>query len=475
MSKRNWMIGLVALASCSPHIPITYSVNTPSQATTCNSGYVLIGNTCVESGVLDSTFNSTGFVVTADIIGAAARMRPPVFDSAGRILTTASTGDNGSENMTVRRFSTNGTTDTDFGTAGVISYDSGVGDSRDWSEALGIDTSGRLLIAGMTRSIVGNYALSLFRIFTTGTFDTNFNTTGMVLNNDYAGAAEDHGMALTTDSSGNIVVAGFGSAASGQDILVWRYLPTGVLDTTFNTTGSKSFAEMAGAAPGATAHDAARSILIDSSGRILVTGTSTNASGNTDLVVLRLLNNGDLDTDFNGTGFVVHANAAGSASSSEAINGMALDSQGRILVVGSSHNGTNIDLTVWRFTAAGILDTTFNSTGYVVKNGILGGNGTDVGTDIKVDSAGRIVVSGYGANTSANLDALILRLNSDGTDDTTFATNGVFSHGDAAGTVNQNDYATGLAVDSNGRYVITGVSKHSGTGKFYATIWRVNP
>jgi uncharacterized delta-60 repeat protein len=402
-------------------------------------------------------------------------MRPPVIDSSGRILTSSTTGDNGSENITLRRFLADGANDTDFGTSGKLTYDSGVGDLRDWAEAMLLDSSGRLLVAGAVRSSAGDYAMSLFRILTTGSFDTNFNSTGIVLSNDYAGAAEDHAMAITRDSQGRIILAGHGTASSGQDIVIWRYLESGALDTTFNSTGYKSLGELAGATSGATAHDAARSVAIDSSGRIVIAGTSTNASGNTDLLVLRLLSNGTLDSDFNGTGYVVHTNAAGSPTSSEVVNAMTIDSQGRILVVGNSHNGSNVDFVIWRFTSAGTLDTSLNSTGLIVKNNILGGSGTDAATDVVVDSSGRIVVTGCSANVSGNLDALLMRFSTDGSLDTTFATNGVFSHGDAAGTSNQHDYATGLAIDSNGRYVVSGTSKNSGTGKFYSVLWRINP
>jgi hypothetical protein len=94
---------------------------------------------------------------------------------------------------------------------------------------------------------------------------------------------------------------------------------------------------------------------------------------------------GILDTSFNGTGFVVHNNAAG-GNGFDYGNSIYVDNTGKIYVTGYSINSNGIyDMVIWRYNSNGILDTTFNGTGFVVHNNAAGGNSSDYGNSIYVD------------------------------------------------------------------------------------------
>ena len=77
---------------------------------------------------------------------------------------------------------------------------------------------------------------------------------------------------------------------------------------------------------------------------------------------------------------------------------------GRILVAGvSMGGGGNRDMVLWRYTSAGILDTTFGGDvnppdgvpdGFFVHDGAAGGSGDDWGHDIALDEKQRIVLAG---------------------------------------------------------------------------------
>jgi uncharacterized delta-60 repeat protein len=108
---------------------------------------------------------------------------------------------------------------------------------------------------------------------------------------------------------------------------------------------------------------------------------------------------GVLDTTFDGDGIVVHNNAAG-GNSYDGGDSIYVDSNGKIYVTGRSWNGSNYYMVIWRYNSDGTLDTTFDSDGIVVHNNAAGGNSYDEGNSIYVDNTGKIYVTGCSYNRS---------------------------------------------------------------------------
>jgi uncharacterized delta-60 repeat protein len=141
--------------------------------------------------------------------------------------------------------------------------------------------------------------------------------------------------------------------------------------------------------------------------------------------------NGTLDSSFGNNGIVVHGNAAG-GNGVDVGNSIYVDSTGKIYVTGYSYNGRDFDMVIWRYNSNGTLDTSFNGTGIVVYHNAAGGNGVDVGNSIYVDSTGKIYVTGSSWN-GRNPDMVIWRYNSNGTLDSSFNGTGIVVHHNAAG------------------------------------------
>ncbi|HDL20498.1 MAG TPA: hypothetical protein ENH30_04380, partial [Nitrospirae bacterium] len=139
----------------------------------------------------------------------------------------------------------------------------------------------------------------------------------------------------------------------------------------------------------------------------LVTGYSENGSNN-DMVIWRYNANGTLDTTFGTNGIVVSDNAAGGHSYDYG-NSITTDATGKILIAGSSENGSNDDMVIWRYNANGTLDTTFGTNGIVVSDNAAGGHGDDYGYSITTDATGKILVTGGSYNSSGNYDMVIWR------------------------------------------------------------------
>lgn len=86
---------------------------------------------------------------------------------------------------------------------------------------------------------------------------------------------------------------------------------------------------------------------------------------------------------------------------------------GKIVAVGN----TNQDWFIQRFNTNGALDTGFNSTGSRVLG--FGGDNIDQATNVLVQPDGKILISGSSSG-QGQVVTLVVRLNPDGTDDTTF-------------------------------------------------------
>ena len=126
---------------------------------------------------------------------------------------------------------------------------------------------------------------------------------------------------------------------------------------------------------------------------------------------------GALDPTF-GTGGKVIADL----SDFDSGNDVALQTDGKLIVAGSSLNGNDIDFALTRYNRDGSLDTTFGIGGKVTTD--FGGDRFDHGYAVTIQPDGKIIMAGE-SNVSANIsDFAVARYNTDGSLDTTFDSDG---------------------------------------------------
>jgi uncharacterized delta-60 repeat protein len=111
------------------------------------------------------------------------------------------------------------------------------------------------------------------------------------------------------------------------------------------------------------------------------------------------LPSGSLDPTFGGGKGFFIHPGAGSGDSFG--QAVALDAAGRIVVAGVSSNGVNDDMALWRLTPDGRLDTTFAGRGFVLHDNAGGGMSHDHGNGVAIDGQGRIVVTGYSITSTS--------------------------------------------------------------------------
>ena len=422
-------------------------------------------------GVLDTSFNSVGYVVDSNTSGGDSydEGKAVAIDAQGRIVVTGmSVNDNSNGDMVVWRYNSDGTLDQTFnGTGYVISSDLlGVAED-DEGMAVAVDANGKIVVAGFSNN-GSNDDMVIWRYNTDGTVDTSFNNIGYVFHDGAAGGnGYDYANALALDANGKIVVAGVSEDSTGHlEMTIWRYNSDGSLDTTFGGDGNVSHI----GAAGGTGSDYGYGVAIDANGKIVVTGSSKNGSGYTDLAIWRYNSDGSLDTSFNGSGHTTRDNIAGGFKNDE---GHAVTFQdSKIVVTGFSVNSNdNKDMFICRYLHDGSLDTSYNTTGCGVYDSNTASWNIDEGNAIAIDAKGKIVVAGYSTNSNNDWDMTIWRYNADGTLDTDFNTLGYLLHDGAAGVVGQMDYGYDMLLDSKGRIVVAG-SSNVDPGDSNMVVWR---
>lgn len=201
------------------------------------------------------------------------------------------------------------------------------------------------------------------------------------------------------------------------------------LDLSFNGTGkaTTSFG-MAG--------DRAYAAAIAGDGKIVLVGRA-NLNPAYAIAVARYNTNGSLDTSFNGTGKVTTA----INDDSFAASGVAVQPDGKIVVVAAPIYAVAPRALVCRYNANGTLDTSFNGNGVLLTD-FFGG----FTPKVALQADGRILICG-------DTQFAVLRLNTDGTYDTTFNGTGKVVTQFTSGSTGA---ATGLAVQSDGKIVAVG-------------------
>ena len=284
------------------------------------------------NGSTDPAFGNRGLVsVPFGIAGV-------VIQSDGKIVVG---GDNGSA-FELSRYNANGTLDTTFGSGGTASVS--FGSSGGYSNALGLQADGKLVIAGDLGGGPGT-AWQFARFNANGTLDTTFDSTGAVPGTVTitfaAGGGPLRSLAIYpgtgTDTAdyGKIEAAGTiqgnpGGINSNQVALV-RINADGTADGTFGQSGQV-------VTPFPTGGGMAWATALQVDGKILVAGQTYQypGSGHWTFSLLRYNTNGSLDTSFGNGGIVTAPNGIGDSPA----RGVAIQPDGRIVAGGTTTPGS---------------------------------------------------------------------------------------------------------------------------------------
>jgi len=338
-------------------------------------------------GSLDTTFDTDG-KVTTPIASGDDRAYSVVLQSDGKIVA-AGYSYNGSDNdFAIVRYNTDGSLDTTFDTDGKVTTQ--IGSGSEIANSVVLQSDGKIVAAGSSDN-GSNYDFAIVRYNTDGSLDTTFDTDGKVTTP--IGSRSDTAYGVVLQSDGKIVAAGYSFNGSDNDFAIVRYNTNGSLDTTFDTDGKVT-------TPIGSRSEIAFSVVLQSDGKIVAAGSSDNGS-NYDFAIVRYNTDGSLDTTFDTDGKVTTP----IGSRSDTAYGVVLQSDGKIVAAGYSFNGSDNDFAIVRYNTNGSLDTTFG-TGGKVTTPI--GSGNEEANSVVLQSDGKIVVAGSSVNGS-NYDFAVVR------------------------------------------------------------------
>lgn len=351
----------------------------------------------LSNGSLDTSFGTNGYVLTS--LGSDMQLFAATLQpSDGKCVVAGFAIVNNVTQIALARYTTGGLLDTSFGQSGTVLTP--VNDNA-VAYAIAIDANNNIVIAGSTVKN-GSAKFLLARYLPTGVLDTSFGSNGTVtLPIGYYGGAFSLGI---SSSNGAIVMGGFSSSgATGEQFTLAGFNADGSVNTSFGTNGTVI------TTLGKMSH--INSVLYQSNGNIVVAGFSNN-----NYILARYNSTGVLDNSFGSNGIV----NAGIGSVSQA-NDVIIDANNNLVITGFTDNS----LFVARYTSAGILDTSFNSTGQVT----LLFETLNVGNSLVLQADGKIITAGFADN-----DFLVARYNASGLIDGTWGANGAVNQPGASAT-----------------------------------------
>jgi uncharacterized delta-60 repeat protein len=348
------------------------------------------------AGSLDPTFGKGGIAEANVGFPVAALLQPD-----GKIVVLTGFHE-------VARFLPNGRLDATFGHGGIE-----VNNFAD-PAAMALQSDGKIVLAGSIHSSTQD-VFAVARLNANGSVDKGFGTGGTVITDmGFPGVGE----AIVIQPDGKILLGG--TVLGGDETLpnlvaLVRYDSDGSLDSTFGNSGG--FANGPGEAEVASIQSV-NTLAVLSDGDILV------------------LSGGRI-AQFSPTGTLRSTVTSGTIVATAEVQNPIFQPDSSFIfsngiLVGTPRN-RDLDTQVMRFTPTGQLDPTFRTTVFdLIGEG--GSSNIDFLNAVALQSDGKVVLAGTHTHAFTNAVNALVRLNPNGSFDTTFGKNGLVTNQLPAGT-----------------------------------------
>ena len=339
---------------------------------------------------------------------------------------------------------TPGSIDSTFGSGGRIDAKLVTGAS-DVGVGVAVQTDRKIVIVNdcVTSPTNNAQVFCVARFNADGSVDTSFAAGGKYLS-ALPGTSFSNSRAVAVQTDGKIVVAGhcLNATTSFYDFCSIRLTATGALDGSWGAGGV-----VLTPPSGFNTYAYAGSALLQSDGKAIITGTC----GGGTFCAVRYTVTGGLDTTFGNSGYATSA-ALGYAGGGKA----ALYSDGRFVVVGACGvSNTATDMCVVRFSANGVRDTAYVSVAGLPGIAIGAAAHSEGANAAAIQPDNKVVLAGYCTAGQPLLSMCAMRLNENGTLDSTFNGTGYRLIAPAPG-LTQGLNAQGVSIEWDGKITLAG-------------------
>lgn len=333
-----------------------------------------------------------------------------------------------------------GDLDTTFAITGKII--SAYGGPTTFGPAVKVQTNGRIVVAGKHYNGTDDDFVVL-RYLSNGTLDPSFGSGGVTLLPFYD--AQDNAKTLDFQTDGKILVAGEMGQTSGYgNHGVVRLNANGTIDTTFGT-GGKVTTDF-----GRGSH--IHSLVVQSDGKVVVAGESYRSTTDATMAVVRYLSNGALDTSFARGGKLEQT-----LGTSSLAHGVVVQPDGKVLIGGVSTSATTgkNEFFVARYLSTGANDTSFGNGG---STSVAIGVDLNYSYTLLLQSDGKVILVGGAVTSNGTNDFAMLRLNANGTLDSTFGSGGIVTTEFTSSTSPSVEEAASAVLQPDGKIILAGYS-----------------
>ena len=319
------------------------------------------------TGALDQGFGVGGRVTTNFFPGSSSssdQARAIALQTDGKIVVAGTANDDNTNNdFAVARYNSDGSLDSSFGSGGKVTT-ALLPDTNDVAYDLAIQADGKIVVVGNTYEIGKGDVFAVVRYNSDGSLDSSFGTGGVVMTDfsgddrDCDGSCNDRAHAVAIQGDGRIVAVGFTTNTFIRAFAIARYNADGSLDSTFGA-GGKVITAFSG-----TFFDIGRGVALQTDGKIIVAGDTSNIGTGFDFGVARYNNDGSLDSAF-GIGGKATVGFSNQADEAMAVT---LQSNGSVILAGRSfvQNSLDSNFALARLDNHGKLDVSFGIGGKVI-------------------------------------------------------------------------------------------------------------
>lgn len=349
-----------------------------------------------KNGQPDMTFGASGSVVNTqmEFVNSSENI---IIQPDGKILVLGRSYLNGQPTFCLARYNSSGTLDTGFGTNGikVIDLDPNYPET---CAAFCLQSDGKIILAGDSQINSATGDFQLIRLNANGSIDNSYGNNGVVyidVNNE-TNLAES--VAIFPDNKIAVIGWAVNYSTLNFKCAIAKLNTDGSLDTSFDGDGKMIVSE------NFISVTAPYNSIVLSDGKLLVSH-SLAYNGDAVFSVMRINQNGGLDSSFGNSGIKTLDPAVG--SNTNLLYAMALGANDKIVMTGRSDQSTQPWMVsgVGQLTSTGQVDVTFDSDG---RKTLAFDSENSFGTDIMYVAEDTLIIVGYTYSQGGYISRLIL-------------------------------------------------------------------